>query len=172
MVRPIAISIGSVSECIGSSMVKLGKTSILCGIRAELAKPNSTSPQNGFLIPNVDLSFLPHKTRNSMSINDLSDVISSLVLDVLTNSGCFDMKDLCIHSEKLVWALYFDIICLDEDGCIFDAAAIACLAALKDLSLPKILYDPSINHIEITSETSKLQIRSIPVISTHVVLEK
>lgn len=57
--------------------------------------------------------------------------MANIISDVITNAGCVDLKDLCIVKEKLVWVLYCDMVCLDYDGCVLDAAIMAIIAALK-----------------------------------------
>ena len=40
---------GSVSSADGSALVKFGETTVLCGIRAEIAEPDILAPNSGFL---------------------------------------------------------------------------------------------------------------------------
>lgn len=47
--RQPAINVGSISSADGSALVKLGETTVLCGIRAEIAEPDLSSPRTGFL---------------------------------------------------------------------------------------------------------------------------
>ena len=42
-------SIGSVSTADGSALVRLGDTTIVCGVKAEIAEPELDSPEQGFL---------------------------------------------------------------------------------------------------------------------------
>ncbi|XP_055906624.1 exosome complex component RRP43-like [Eupeodes corollae] len=171
--RPIAINVGSIITADGSAVVKVGNTSVVCGIRAELAKPRSSTPENGFLIPNVELpQMCSPKYRSGAGSNDDSDVFSSAINDILINSNCLNLKELCLHKEKLVWALHCDIICLDNDGCVVDTALIACVAALRNLKLPAIEYDHKINKVHVdTSEKKKLNIGPLPVSTTFMVFD-
>lgn len=57
--------------------------------------------------------------------------MASILSDMVSNSEAIDLTDLCVHKEKLVWVLYCDLVCLDYDGCILDAAIIALMAALR-----------------------------------------
>lgn len=43
------IMTGSVSSADGSALVKFGETTVLCGIRAEIAEPDILAPNSGFL---------------------------------------------------------------------------------------------------------------------------
>ena len=40
---------GSISTAEGSSLVRLGDTTIVCGVKAEIAEPDLDAPEDGFL---------------------------------------------------------------------------------------------------------------------------
>src|SRR5262249_21674431 len=40
---------GSISTADGSALVRLGDTTVVCGVKAEIAEPDLESPQDGFL---------------------------------------------------------------------------------------------------------------------------
>jgi exosome complex component RRP43 len=63
--------------------------------------------------------------------SDWAQVSSNFIAETLTNSGCVDLKDLCIAPEHLVWVLHCDLICLDYGGSVLDACVIALVAALR-----------------------------------------
>lgn len=42
-----------------------------------------------------------------------------------------------------MWALYLDLVCINYDSNIFDAAMLALLGALRDTRLPRATYDPT-----------------------------
>lgn len=171
--RPIGINVGSITTADGSAVVKVGNTSIVCGIRAELAKPRAATPEEGFIIPNVELpQMCSPKYRSASGSSDDSDVFTCALNDILTNSNCLNLKELCLHKEKLVWALHCDMICLDNDGCVLDAALIACVAALRNLELPSIEYDHKINRVQVdTKQKKKLNIGPVPVSTTFMVFD-
>ena len=52
------------------------------------------------------------------------------------SSGAIDMSQFCITSGAAVWLLRADIICLEYDGNVADAALIALIAALRNTKLP------------------------------------
>ena len=41
--------LGSVSTADGSSLVRLGDTTVVCGVKAEIAEPDLDAPEDGFL---------------------------------------------------------------------------------------------------------------------------
>jgi exosome complex component RRP43 len=49
---------GSISTSHGSSLVRLGESTIVCGISAETFTPSLYTPNEGMVVPNVDLPAL------------------------------------------------------------------------------------------------------------------
>lgn len=173
--RPLGVNSGSISTSNGSSIVKVGNTTVVCGVRLELAKPRALTPENGFIVPNVDFHHnCSAKQRNDQSSNDDSDVISCSIYDALMNTNAIDLKELCIHKEKLVWAIYCDILTLETDGCVFDACLFACFAALKVVRIPTIIYDPDVNQIKVDSSApmKELVVKELPISTTSLVIDK
>lgn len=97
----------------------------------ELTQPNVSEAENGYLVPNIDLTPLcSPKFRPGMT-NDDAQVCSAIVDDLIRSSKWIDPQQLCICKEKLVWVLYCDITCLDFDGGILDTSIVALCAALR-----------------------------------------
>ena len=48
------------------------------------------------------------------------------------SSKMLDLSDLCISEGKAVWVLYADIVCLSDDGNVFDAALLAFVSAMQN----------------------------------------
>jgi exosome complex component RRP43 len=47
--RDIFLHVGSISTADGSALVRLGETTIVCGVKAEIAEPDLGQPTEGFL---------------------------------------------------------------------------------------------------------------------------
>jgi exosome complex component RRP43 len=94
--------------------------------------------------------------------------------DIIQNSGVLDLKDLCISKEKLAWVLYCDIVCLDHDGCVLDAAVTAIISALQTVRLPDISYDKDTKLCEINEEAEKvpLKIKNVPVSTSFAIFDQ
>ncbi|KXJ26502.1 exosome complex component RRP43 [Exaiptasia diaphana] len=165
--RETTLNIGSISTAEGSALVKLGNTTVVCGVKAELAEPKLDSPKQGYIVPNIDLPPLCSPHFRPGPPNEQAQVLNQFFADIITNSQMINLADLCIVEAKLVWALYVDMICLDYDGNVTDACMVAMLAALKNTRL----YDITINEETETPEPSKtrdiaLTLKSEPVAST------
>lgn len=129
--RPAIINVSSIGTADGSAIVKIGNTTVVCGIKAELAKPKASEPENGFVVPNIELSPLCSPKFRPGAPTEEAQVCAKALSDLIENSRCLNLSDLCVAKEKLVWTLYCDLVCFDHDGCVLDAAIIALVAALK-----------------------------------------
>lgn len=65
---------GSITSADGSALVRLGETTVLCGIRAEVAEPDLLSPSSGFLGKTTELRLY------NVSIVQRSDYSAKLTL--------------------------------------------------------------------------------------------
>lgn len=137
--RTTTVNIGSISTADGSALVKLGNTTVICGVKAEFAAPPTDAPDKGYVVPNVDLPPLCSSRFRSGPPGEEAQVASQFIADVIENSQIIQKEDLCISPGKLAWVLYCDLICLDYDGNILDACTFALLAALKMYSCLKLL---------------------------------
>lgn len=54
--------------------------------------------------------------------------------------GAVSLESLCLAPAQLSWVLYIDVYVLNDAGNITDACALAALAALHDLRLPKVCW--------------------------------
>ncbi|KAJ3658495.1 hypothetical protein Zmor_010230 [Zophobas morio] len=165
--RPIVVNLGSISTADGSAIAKVGRTTVVCGIKAELCQSKAEAANEGFLIPNVELPPLCSSKFRPGPPTEQAQVATQLVADILKNSECLDLKSLCIFPDKLAWCLFADLICLDLDGSLIDACMIALMAALKSVRLPVIDYDPALDNKQANLEHRKpLNITNIPSSTT------
>ncbi|XP_066252249.1 exosome complex component RRP43-like [Euwallacea similis] len=150
--RPIIINTRSISTADGSAIVKIGKTTVVCGIKAELCRPKPHTSNEGFLVSNLELppSCSP-KFRSGPPSNQVQ-ILRKLIADIIESSRCVDLKELCILKGKLAWCLYVDFTCLDYDGCVVDACLIALTACLKTVTLPHVDYDPALDIKQVNLE--------------------
>ncbi|XP_022323921.1 exosome complex component RRP43-like [Crassostrea virginica] len=170
--RTTVINVGCLSTANGSALVKIGNTAVMCGIKAELAKPKTEEPSSGFLVPNVELSPMCSPQFRPGLPGEQARVLSQFMLEVIKNSKCIDVQKLCIVSGKLVWTLYCDIVCLDYDGNVTDACVLSLLAALNNTTLPKVTLNEDTDKFEAFPEQpSALELQSNPVSSTYAIFD-
>lgn len=149
--RPVSISAGNIKSADGSSIVRQGNTTVVCGIKLELSKPAPENPNLGYIVPNVTLpamcnpSFKPGGPPSGEAM-----ALSTFVKEVLESSGCLDLADLCPVPHKVCWVLYIDFLCLDHDGNVADAVVAALMAALRSLNIPNVAFDTESGQITVT----------------------
>ncbi|XP_077518095.1 exosome complex component RRP43-like [Amblyomma americanum] len=166
--RPTALNVGSISTADGSALVKMGCTTVVCGVKAELAEPAVTSPKQGYIVPNVDLLPLCSPMFKPGPPGEQAQVLSKLMLDILTSSDSLDLEKLCIEEGKLVWSLNVDLTCLDYDGNVAEACILAATAALCSLTLPKVLTTDG--EVNVLLEREKAKVTDGPLAATFAVL--
>eukprot|EP00041_Stephanoeca_diplocostata_P012340 m.207100 g.207100 ORF g.207100 m.207100 type:complete len:214 (-) comp18916_c0_seq1:199-840(-) len=92
-----------------------------------------------------------------------AQVLSQFVHEVL--AGAVSLESLCLAPAQLSWVLYVDVYVLNHAGNLTDACALAAVAALHHLRLPKmseITGDGSLPTIE-TARAVPLQLKTLPV---------
>ncbi|XP_066286358.1 exosome complex component RRP43-like [Branchiostoma lanceolatum] len=171
-IRHTTLNIGSITTAEGSALVKLGNTTVICGIKAELCNPTAEEPKKGFVVPNVDLPPLCSPRFRPGPPSEQAQVVSQLMADIIENSGVVALEDLCIVEGKLCWVLYCDMMCLDYDGNVVDACVISLLAALKNVLLPEVTVSEETGSPETDMEKKlPLNIRKCPVATTFGVFD-
>ncbi|XP_066582988.1 exosome complex component RRP43-like isoform X2 [Prorops nasuta] len=138
--RPLRVNVSSIIKADASAIFKIGNTTVVCGIKAELAVPKPETPGQGYLIPNVEFSPLCSPKFRPGPPSEKAQVATTLINNILLNSKAIKLENLCICKDKLVWALYCDLLCINYDGSVLDACMGALTAALKTLTLPKVDY--------------------------------
>lgn len=74
--RQVRVHTGAISNAHGSSLVKLGGTTVICGIKAEIAHPLATLPHQGYFVPNVDMPALCSPNCKPGAPSELTQSIS------------------------------------------------------------------------------------------------
>ncbi|KNZ72693.1 Exosome complex exonuclease RRP43 [Termitomyces sp. J132] len=162
--RDVNLNVGSISTADGSSLVRLGNTTVVCGVKAEIAEPELDREGEGFLVPNLDLPAMCSPKFKPGPPTEEAQVLSDRLNEVLITSGILPLDSLCIHHGKSVWVLYVDATCINYDGNVFDATLLAMIAALKNTQLPKATYDEETGRTICTRKSKvPLQIARTPI---------
>jgi len=171
--RPVSINVSSIVQADSSAIFKLGDTTAVCGIKAELAAPKADTPDHGYVVPNVELSPLCSSKFRPGPPSEQAQVLSKSIDIILSNSAALDLRDLCICKSKLVWVLYCDIMCLNYNGSVIDACTAAVIAALKTLLLPEVNYNMETGVIVVHPENKKaFTVRTLPISTSFAIFEK
>ncbi|XP_047370891.1 exosome complex component RRP43-like isoform X2 [Vespa velutina] len=171
--RPISVNVSSITQADSSAVFKIGNTTVICGIKAELATPKVETPDCGFIVPNVELSALCSPKFHPGPPSEEAQVISKLIEHILTNSAAVDLKKLCICEAKLVWVLYCDLLCINYDGAVVDACTGALATALKSLTLPRVTHDPNSGSTSVQHEDRiPFSVKALPVSTTFAIFDR
>eukprot|EP00043_Microstomoeca_roanoka_P017782 m.186497 g.186497 ORF g.186497 m.186497 type:complete len:354 (+) comp16700_c0_seq7:106-1167(+) len=146
--RSCALAAGTVTSAQGSCLVTLGKTSVICGIKAEFADPPLDNDNIGWLVPNVILAPLCSDRFKPGPPPAEAQRLTKYLKDLLCSGTVLDKGDLCIIPGKLSWVLYLDVQCLNYDGNVVDAVVLAAMGALRNVQLPKVLLPEDLSDLE------------------------
>ncbi|XP_043577944.1 exosome complex component RRP43-like isoform X2 [Bombus pyrosoma] len=143
--RPISVNISSITHADSSAIFKIGNTTVVCGIKAELAAPKAESPECGYIVPNIEL---PPLCSPKFRPGPPSDQAQG----------------------KLVWVLYCDLVCINYDGSIIDACIGALTATLSTLTLPETLYNVETGRVSVNStKRIRFLVKALPVSITFAI---
>ncbi|MBI5391939.1 exosome complex protein Rrp42 [Candidatus Woesearchaeota archaeon] len=164
--RPISIEYKISSKSAeGSARVKIGKTEVVAGVKLEIGEPYPDTPNEGTLMVNVELLPLSSPEFESGPPGIDAMELSRVVDRVLREGEALDFEKLCIESGKKMWIVIVDIYPINDDGNLFDAAALAALAALRDTHFPAVA-DEKVHYGKLT--TTKLPLKHLPLSCTIV----
>ncbi|TFY70628.1 hypothetical protein EVG20_g2365, partial [Dentipellis fragilis] len=137
----------------GSALVRLGGTTVVVGVKAEIALPELDTPDAGFLVPNLDLPPLCSPRFKPGPPSEEAQVLSARLNDALLASAVLPLTTLCIEPGKAAWVLYVDATCINYDGNAFDAALLGMVAALRNTRLPQATYNPDTGRTRCSRKT-------------------
>ncbi|MCS6785217.1 MAG: hypothetical protein NZ581_08505, partial [Candidatus Caldarchaeum sp.] len=134
--REITLSTKVVEKADGSSLVSLGKTKILTGIKVEVGSPFPDRPNEGVFTVNAELLPLASKSFEPGPPDERAIELSRIVDRVIRESKAIELDKLSILAGQKVYMIYIDCYVLDYDGNYFDAAVLSAVSALASMTLP------------------------------------
>lgn len=164
--RSIKIEYGiSAKSAEGSARVRIGETEVVAGVKMEVGEPFPDKPDEGTIVVNAELTPLASPEFES-GPPDVSSIELSRVVDRgIRESKTLDFKKLCIKEGEKVWLVFIDIYPINDAGNLFDAAALAAFAALKDAKFPG--YDEETEKVKYDEKTKKsLPLGNMPMACT------
>ena len=121
----------------GSSKVSIGdSTDVLCSVKISVGEPKVDARAQGILDIGIDVSQHTNVKLDERQMMDYGNNLAQILQSLLIDSGSLDLEDFCIIEGKYCWILHIDVIVLQYDGCILDAASIAILNALNRAKIP------------------------------------
>lgn len=164
--RDITIEYGVSSKSAeGSARVTIGETIVVAGVKFEVGEPFPDKPDQGTIIVNAELLPLSSPEFESGPPDVDSIELARVVDRGIRESKAIDFKKLCIKAGEKVWLIFIDVYPLNDAGNLFDAAALAAFAAVKDARFPK--YDEALDKVVYDERTDKrLPLSNLPMACT------
>ena len=120
----------------GSCGVKLGKTEVYAGVKMSTIEPYPDGPNEGTLSVTLELGAMADNDFD-LGAPKIEAVEMARVIDRgIRESGIIDWEKLCIKKGEKVWQISLDIYAINNDGNLFDVAALAGLIALAHAKMP------------------------------------
>ncbi|MDO8554040.1 MAG: exosome complex protein Rrp42 [Candidatus Micrarchaeota archaeon] len=161
--RPLEIQKGNIHTAEASSLVKLGLTQVLVGIKFDVLTPFADRPDEGVIMSNAELSPVASPTFETGPPDENSIELARVVDRGIRSAECINLKSLFIEEGKVL-AVFIDIYALNHAGNLVDAASIAAIAALTDAKMPKVENGKIVRG----EFTGKLPLSSLPVAVTSI----
>jgi len=158
--REIVVEYGISGSAEGSARVRIGGTEVLAGVKISVEKPYPDTPDQGNLMVNAELLPLsnPNFEPGPPGIDSIE--LARVVDRGIRESKAIDSKKLCIESGEKVWMVSIDICSINDEGNLFDASALATIAAIQDAVFPE--YDgTSVDYKHLSDK--KLPLDKIPI---------
>jgi len=187
-VRSTLVSTGVVKSADGSALVKMGNTTVLCGLKLEVGRAGHMNPKEGRI--EVEVGFqtnfsLAKVYHSALTLSQVhltpvcspklkigkspEDVVAcgEFISHFIVENKIVPLNELCIEEGKSVWVVYADITCLNLDGNVMDASLIAVSSALRNLRIPATVLD-DLGEVMVDPDRSKL--RPLPMDYTPIPL--
>ena len=156
--KPVVVEYGYSSKSAeGSARVKIGDTEVIAGVKLGLGTPYSDRPGEGTIMVNAELLPMSSPEFESGPPSIKAIELSRVVDRGIRESHAIDFKKLCVLEGEKVWMIFIDIYPINADGNLFDAAALAALAALKDAKFPTLDKDNVVDYENRTEESVPLE---------------
>ncbi|MBT7902875.1 exosome complex protein Rrp42 [Candidatus Woesearchaeota archaeon] len=161
--RPISIEFGVTRNAEGSAKVTIGETVVISGVKMEVMKPYPDTPNKGSMMVNCELYPMSSPEFQSGPPDIHSIELARITDRGIRESEAIDFKKWCIVEGEKSWMSIVDVCTINDSGNLYDAVALAAMAALLDAKYPgfdgeKIDYK--------TKTDEKLPIDKIPVTVT------
>jgi len=158
--RKITLDIDVSNTAEGSARVLLGETDVIVGVKLEVIEPYPDTPNEGSIMVGAELLPLssPDFEAGPPSVHAVE--LARIVDRGIRESKSLDFKKLCIKEGEKAWMVIIDIVSINDAGNLYDASALAAIAALKNMKFPEYKNDK----IDYKKKTNKgLDLKDTPL---------
>lgn len=160
--RPFSISREVSENADGAARVRLGETDVIVGVKMAPMSPFPDSPSEGSLSVGAELLPIASSTFEAGPPSEESIELARVVDRGIRESKCIDFESWGITEGELAWTAFVDIYAINHDGNLFDASALAAIAALAGTKIPKLEE----NKIVKGEYEGKVKLSRLPVLCT------
>lgn len=130
--RDLKLETDAIKTADSSSLVKFGSTSLVCGCICRLVNQGTESSEK----INIKVELPPICSGPTDNKSQLTEhLLTRTLKNILYDSNCIDEQSLIVDEIDSYWSIDIEVICLNYDGSILDAALVAILSSLKRLTL-------------------------------------
>lgn len=174
-IRKTNIQRGSLKLADGSCIVRIGNTTVACGLKLEIGVPSATKPTEGRVDVGVTLSPLCSPKFKVGKQTEEAGAMAETLKKFANDPHWLNLEQLCIDDGRAVWVIYADMMCLNYDGNVGDAMMLALVGALQDLTIPatEVEEDGEVVILEKREQAiQRLVIQYVPVPLTFALLDE
>ena len=134
--REINLQTNVLPNAEGSAMVTMGDTIVYAGVKFQIMTPYPDRPNQGGLMCSAEVRPVAGRNWEAGPPSPESIELGRVVDRGIRESGCIDVDSLCIIPGEKAWQVILDLFAVSDDGNLFDAFALAGIAALRNATVP------------------------------------
>ena len=134
--RDLELEIDCLERAEGSARVRMGDTIVYAGVKFQIMTPYPDRPNEGGLMCSAEVRPVAGRGWEPGPPSPESIELARVVDRGIRESGCINVEDLCLIPGEKAWQVILDLFAISDDGNLFDAFALAGIAALKSAVLP------------------------------------
>ena len=141
--RDINLQTNVLPNAEGSAIVTMGDTIVYAGVKFQIMTPYPARPNQGGLMCSAEVRPVAGRNWEPGPPSPESIELSRVVDRGIRESGCIDVDGLCIIPGEKAWQVILDLFAVSDDGNLFDAFALAGIAALRTAVIPEAKFEVS-----------------------------
>ena len=141
--RDIVLQTNVLPNAEGSAMVTMGDTIVYAGVKFQIMTPYPDRPNQGGLMCSAEVRPVAGRHWEAGPPSPESIELGRVVDRGIRESGCIDVDELCIIPGEKAWQVILDLFAVADDGNLFDAFALAGIAALRTAVIPEVKFEVS-----------------------------
>jgi exosome complex component RRP42 len=159
--RPIEVILNPIIKASGSSLVKLGGTQVIAGVKLELEEPFPDRPGEGVLQVHAEFVPLASPSFEPGPPDENAIEVARVIDRSLRESKAVKLDALSIEPGKIVWSVYTDIYLVDHQGNIIDTSMLASMLALATSRIPELIKGENGYKVDYTKYVDPLPINTL-----------